>query len=498
MRKNMALDAESRRLRAKQVGRLKQSYRLEREGRGRGGRLSQSGLLAMMGKIKEEYSDYSHSTVARWESGEIFPTSERLETFGAALDLRRPEIEGLIALAGLEVAYDKSQEDMAPVPGKDESRAAAPAPSGDSRTDGASIGREPSFAAASIRYCLTRFAFPGLVIAGAGYGLHSLGWAASWMFGLYLFAIICMVLVQGFMKLRRSNELRDLLFVSVFFVLTAPLVQTPLTGTDGYGLYTVDYFVGTPLVYLVALIANLLQAVAAGIVFDLLWRWQYASGSGSGSGKAYQRAAWVAVPPLVLVYACNLIFASVATCFALLAVLPVIAGVLLTLLVLRDKEAAVSEWERRFLLHAALGVTVALTVLGGMAIMVFYWNPSLLSQPNHTTLFISSKIDFDALGYPEAELMDRYRIAATWSSLSILVYMVIVLGGNLIVTIYRLGSGGETGPAEATVSEAVTVPPKRAKRRSNRSQVDARYQPGWLAGHRILQYERSRAGYVPH
>ena len=42
-----------------------QSYRLEREGRGRGGRLSQSGLLSMMGKIKEEYADYSHSTVAR-------------------------------------------------------------------------------------------------------------------------------------------------------------------------------------------------------------------------------------------------------------------------------------------------------------------------------------------------------------------------------------------------------------------------------------------------
>ena len=42
-----------------------QSYRLEQEGKGRGGRLSQRGLLALMGNFKAEYGDYSHSTVAR-------------------------------------------------------------------------------------------------------------------------------------------------------------------------------------------------------------------------------------------------------------------------------------------------------------------------------------------------------------------------------------------------------------------------------------------------
>ena len=130
-----------------------------------------------------------------------------------------------------------------------------------------------------------------------------------------------------------------------------------------------------------------------------------------------------------------------------------------------------------------------------MSIMVFYWEPSLLSQPNHTTLFISAEIDFEALGYLEVELLDRYRIASSWSSLSNLVYMVIILGGNLIATIYRLGSGGQVSPGEATVTASVTAP---SKRRSKRSQVDARYRPGWLAGHRILQPVRSSAGYPPY
>ena len=97
-------ESDYRKVRARQVGRLMLSYRLERKGRGRGGRLSQKGLLDLMGRVKGGggYEDYSHSTVGRWESGEILPTKERLEVFGSALDLDQAEIHGLLALAGLE------------------------------------------------------------------------------------------------------------------------------------------------------------------------------------------------------------------------------------------------------------------------------------------------------------------------------------------------------------------------------------------------------------
>jgi hypothetical protein len=343
------------------------------------------------------------------------------------------------------------------------------------------------------RYCLTRFVLPGLVIAGAGFLLHSLDLSAAWMFALYVVAIAGMVLAQGFLRLRRSNELRDLLFVSIFFILTAPVLQTPLVGTDVYGLYTIAGLAGTPIIYLVALIVNLLQAAAAVIVFDLLWRWQYSGGR--GSSKAFYRAAWVAVPPLVLVYICNLLSASVATCFALLVVLPVVAGVLMSLLVLRDRQVTVSEWERRFLLQAAMGITIALTVLGGVTIMVFYLEPVLLSDSHHTTLFYSSPIDFNALGFPQSELMDRYRVTSSWSSLTTLVYMAVVLGGILIATIYRLGSGGQVTPGEATVPTGVGA---RSRQRSRRKGVDVRYRPGSLAGYRILQPVRSSAGIAPY
>ena len=488
-------EADYRKVRARQVGRLMLSYRLERKGRGKGGRLSQKGLLALMGRVKGGggYEDYSHSTVGRWESGEILPTKERLEVFGSALDLGQAEIHGLIALAGLE----GDPAGLAAGVGKGDTRdveASTPVGSGDlSGNAGASGGPEPSYPGEVVRYCLTRFVLPGLVIAGVGYCLHSLDLSASWMFALYVVAIAGMVLAQGFVKLWRSNQLRDLLFVSIFFILTAPVLQMPLVGTDVYGLYTIPGFAGTPIIYLVALIANLLQAAAAAIVFDLLWRWQYSSGR--GSGKAFYRAAWVAVPPLALVYICNLLTARVAECFSLLVVLPVVAGVLISLLVLRDRQVTVSEWDRRFLLQAAMGLTIALTVLGGVSIMAFYWQPVLLSDTHHTTLFYSSPIDFNALGFPQSELLDRYRVTSSWSSLTTLVYMAVILGGSLIATIYRLGSGGQVVPGEAAVPTGVVA---KSRQRSRRKGVDVRYRPGSLAGYRMLQPVRSSATVAPY
>ena len=82
---------------------LMQAYRRAYSANGKSKRLSQEGLLLLMGEADSRYLDsYDRSTVARWESGDIGPNRERLEVFGIALDLSPAEIEGLIRLAGLE------------------------------------------------------------------------------------------------------------------------------------------------------------------------------------------------------------------------------------------------------------------------------------------------------------------------------------------------------------------------------------------------------------
>ena len=99
----MALDAESQRLRARQVGMLMRAYRHSYRQEAGAKRLSQNGLLDLMAQVDSSYAGrHDHSTVVRWESGAIRPTRERLEVFGRALSLSPTEVDGLISLAGLD------------------------------------------------------------------------------------------------------------------------------------------------------------------------------------------------------------------------------------------------------------------------------------------------------------------------------------------------------------------------------------------------------------
>ena len=99
----MALNAESQRLRAKQVGMLMRAYRHSYRQEAGAKRPSQNGLPDLMAQVDSSYAGrHDHSTVVRWESGAIRPTRERLLVFGQALSLSPTEVDGLISLAGLD------------------------------------------------------------------------------------------------------------------------------------------------------------------------------------------------------------------------------------------------------------------------------------------------------------------------------------------------------------------------------------------------------------
>ena len=413
---------------------LMQSYRrsfILKEGNGR---LSQEGLLRLMGQVDSRYLErYNHSTVVRWESGSTRPTAERLEVFGKALDLSQAEIEGMIYLAGIyEDEEPTGPSETLPAPQGAEVMANDQSP----QTHSADPAEErPTYASRIVRYSLTRLALPGLVVAGSGYLLSSLGWNASWVMTLYVNLAMALILVQGFLNLRRNNELRELYFISVFFLLGGNVLLAPVMRMDPYGFYAISDFGGTPMPYLFALIANLLLSLAAGLMFEFLWRWQYSSGLGATT--PYCRAGFVAFPPLAVVYVFALFFFCLGAWIYLLLVLAVLGGAMMALLILRDQGISFYEWERRLFLQAAVAATIVLMALAGAGTVVLYLEPSFLAVPDHT-LVRSWDIDFDRLGYSMDELMDRYRLGAVWSSLATLVYMVIAIGGSLTVAIHRM------------------------------------------------------------
>ncbi len=480
----MATEPSIKRLRAKQVGMLMQAYRRSHAVDGKRRRLSQERLLELMGQVDFRYMDrYDRSTVSRWESGEILPSVERLRVFGEALGLTQVEVAGLVLLAGLEpnavngpTAETRSVQEPAIVA---QARSKGEAEhSGQGNAAETPDGIAPNTRARVLmRYAWSRFVLPGSCVAFAGYFMATLGWNSSFMLAVYFGVALCVLTAQGLWRLRRSDDLAELLFVTVFFLLSIPLLHAPLTRMDPYGLYSLGDLAGTSIPFTLSLVMNLLVATVAGLLFVFLRRWKNSGPAGEKS--AYSRAAWIVLPPIGFVYAFLLAFSNVGFWIVGLGLFTLVAGVFATLLVLRDGEASVGEWDRKFLLCTAVAVTIVLSALGLAATLVTYMQPSSYAVTDQG-LFYSWEMDFDALGYSPEEYVERSRLAVTWASLTTLAYMVIVIGGKLIVTIYRLDGGPPSVPAVATAVAAAEDSLKQ--RPKKRSRFDLKHWAGCVLG----------------
>ena len=436
-----------------------------------------------------EFSDLdsminSETTLGRLERGEILPNPKRLEVFGKALDLSRVEVDGLIVLAGFETA---SQPDAVSVghhtPASDRYEALhlsshdlgdtepireTPGVSGENR------GR--ASLAQALNGGILRFLLPALAIAGGGYLLSSLGITETWMLMLYIGLAMGLVVSQGLFKMRRAVNLRELLFVTLFIVLSTGLLQVPFIGMDPYGFYIWGEPGGIVLPILLSLMANLVVSLIASLMFDLLWRWQY---SGRGADKAYMRSLWVAVPPMAFTYSWVLLTGNWGAWIGCSVMLTILAGVFAMLTVMRDKTVKFTEWDRRFLLWCSMQITTVLAVLGAVSIAVGYMDPSLLSLSGHT-LIHPWEIDYATLGYSESELIARLRVGYAWNSITCISYLVIVIGSYVTLNIYRLG-GGDPAVPTADVGE---LPPGTSRESTSRKErIKALLGPGGLAGY---------------
>ena len=431
---------------------LMRAYRLSYRQEGRTGRLSQSGLLDLMGQVDEKYSEmHGHSTVARWESGSTLPSRERIEVFGQALNLSPAEVEGLMRLAGFEAGDEQRtgrprmlEEPTAPV-GDD--------PVDASEEDGpeqvVELGWDEftSYSKESTRFVFSRFLLPASCVAGAGLILALFGWNATWMVTLYVFIAIGLVLAQVLGKVIPSNDSLGPYSASVFILLSIPLFQAAFTRMDPYGFFTIGSLTNTPLPYLLALLANLTMALAAGLLFGFLRRWQHSTHHG-GKGLSYRSAAWTTGLPLLLVLACTVSFISSGVLVYLLSVMPVLAGLFTALVVFREQDAVISDRDGKYLMWAGAALAVVLFAFHGAGILAYHVFPGLISLPNGG-LFISWDIDYSALGYPPSELGDRLRLGALWASLASLGYMVVAVAGYLALTVSRQGKEGSVGPPTA-------------------------------------------------
>ena len=441
-------------------------------GTGRRG-LSQAELLRRMGEVDDVYETrYSHGTVSRWESGSTRPSVDRLRVFGMALNLSETEVAGLILLAGLAPDFPgaalalssgsdpvRRPESPGVVPGVVLDGVELGDPDRDSLLAGSVGGRRrrglmPSLSA-EVRLFFLRVLLLGVALTACGYVLSLAGWDGSLHTVPFAGFAVALVLGQGFLFPERQAGLREFFWVSIFFVLTTPLFQFAPLGLDHYNFHVLDAIRGTWIPCLLALLVNLVLASGAGVLFHLLHRWQYVGGE---TGGALRRALWVTLPPLVVVYGVAVVITNASVSIQLAFLVPVIATVFTALLVLRDPEVTFSERDRRILFPVVAATAMLCGTLGLVVIVAIYVSPDLpMVLPDHNLLG-SWEIDFGELGITRDEALDRLNVGYMWHAMSLFAYMAFVVGGSLIVAVYRMGDGGDPDVAPASSGPTARAP----------------------------------------
>ena len=275
-----------------------------------------------------------------------------------------------------------------------------------------------------------------------GYAPAAFGWDNSWMPVVYVAAIMCLVTAQGLLYRRRPHDLGEFYSTTVFFLLSTFLLQSAFIRMDPYGFFTMGDYAGTHIPYLLALEANLALASISGLAFHLLRQWQY-SGDQRRS-NALRRAVAVALPPTLFAYAAVVVFSNISLWIQLVLVLPPIAGVFMVMLVLRDPEVRPDAGDRRFTLVTTIALMAVMGSLGAGVVVTTYLAPSIPAVfPDHNW-WTSWEIDYSRLGYPQEEALERLNFGYLWHGLATFLYIVLVVAGVLISSIYRIGRNDGT------------------------------------------------------
>ena len=394
--------------------------------------------------MDSDYAErYSHATVSRWESGGTRPTLQRLKVFGKALDLSRTEVVGLILLAGLATDFRAA---LGQVTGSDGEGAigngATPypisAPYFAADAEASVTESPPSILRAAARFGFLRVLPLGMCIVG-GYVLSFYGWNNAWMPTAYVAFVTGLMLAQGFLLPDRGAPFREFFWVSLFFLLTTPLLQFASTRVDHYNFHTIGNLAGTQMPYILALLLNLVIAATAGLMFQLLWKRQYSGDSDRSS--ALRRAAWVALPPVIFVYVVVAVITNISVSIQLAVLLSVLGAVFTALLVLRDPAFNPSERDRLFLLSTTSVLAMISATLGIVTMLAIYLSPDLPRVlPDHN-LLRSWEIDFAELGLSREEALDGLNLGYMWHAIWVFAFMFFVVGGRPIVSIYRIDGG---------------------------------------------------------
>ena len=413
--------------RATLVGRLIRSYRDDRVHKG--SRLTQEGLVELMAEINPHYAGFDHANISRWENGRSMPARAALVVVMRALRLPDAEMDGILDLAGYE-PLPKRAETL----GEIEPRYAPPEYAPDVHwLLGALTWATSSDVKALAKDALRRAAPPVIYAAAVGWALNALGMNGTLVLAAY--AAIALAIVGGgaVLRRRRADAVSELFFITLFFILNVSLPLFAITRMDQFGFYALIPWSGSSYFLLLALTAHLALALAASVIFDVLRVRMY---SRKGPVRAFARALGTALPPCLFAFFNMLLFVNEGGWVFYLVTLGVSVGAFTAILAFRDDRVELSDWEAKVALAALLAVIIILCAVGAAGTIAAYLSPSPTALPDHN-LFAAWEINWERLGYPPEEFMERQRVGTLLMSISAIAYLATALGGFLLAEVRR-------------------------------------------------------------
>ena len=424
------------------VGRLIRSYRKEVERNGR--ELTQEGLLDLMAERGEKYADeLDHSHVSRWERGRRRAPREFLVAFGRSLNIPKQEMDRILSLAGYESLGDEeARVAMLAAAQSIESQVESLQQEVRSLLDSASTPPPPVDAYGVAKDALRRMAPPGVYALVVGFVLNALGQDGTLALLMYVLIALAIVIGQGVLRWLKPNRERtehdhivDLFFISLFFTMNTSLLIGTLTKADHFGFYTFGAFTNTALPFLATIWAHLALSLAGSVMFSVLWRRQYVS---EARGGTFSGAVSITLPPILLSYASLAVFTNLGVWMYYMAVFGILFGAFMIIVALNESGMALRNVD--FVFKTATVAITLLCLLGTVATLLSYLEPDIAITASEFRIIPLEEISAEELGYTPEQGVQFLRLGNLWMSVANILYLVIVVGGYLLVTIGRATS----------------------------------------------------------
>ena len=304
----------------------------------------------------------------------------------------------------------------------------------------------------AIAFLLLRCLPLALFVVAAAHVLSPFDWGETWVPTSYVVVVIAVVMTHGLLFPDRDGGLREFFWASVFFVLSTPMLQYVPLQMDPYGLYRVGDFASTHVPFMLALLLNLAVAWSAGLIFHVL-RNGFRSRADVGNMTLKQACATTLLP-LGLVYAAVAVVSNASMWIQMGLLIPSLAVAFTMLLALLDRTSDYRDKDRQFLLFATF-TFLAACMVAGVVLIIFFSMLPVVSQvlPDHN-LLRSWQIDPADAGLAGGEAERLLKQGYLWHSTLTFIYMFVVVGGNVLVAVFQMGSGKDRASTNNVSSDA--------------------------------------------